>query len=251
MDLTFYGEDNKGIIKLDPRTKFLLFAGSGLMSLSSYSHAGTVVYTAVLLAVYALCGKPFSAFKAALLFSGVVYLRAMLQNSHGAPSVIVLLITALTTVFMFGFPSVLSIMILIKTTRISHFLSAFQAMHLPIRIIVPFAVFFRFLPTVAEEWNGVRKAMALRGITLSPIEVICHPLRTVEYVLIPMLFSSVAVMEELAAASMARGMDADIRRSSYEEVRLKAADYVLMTLVLGMTIFALVMGYIVRGGMNI
>lgn len=251
MDLTFYGEDSKGILKLDPRTKFLLFIASGLMSLSSYSDSGAAVYTVVLLAVYALCGKPLSALKSALIFGAVMYLRAVLQNSLGAPPVIVLLVTALTTVFMFGFPSVLSIVILVRTTRISHFLSAFQAMHLPIRMIVPFAVFFRFLPTVAEEWNGVRKAMAFRGMTLSPAEVIRHPLRTVEYVLIPMLFSSMAVMEELAAASMARGMDADTKRSSYEEVRLKAADYVLIVLVFGMTVFAFIMGYSVKGGMNV
>ncbi|MCR5166643.1 MAG: energy-coupling factor transporter transmembrane protein EcfT [Oscillospiraceae bacterium] len=251
MELTFYGEDNKGILKFDPRTKFLLFIASGLMSLSSYSDSGAAVYTVVLLAVYALCGKPLSALKSALIFGAVMYLRAVLQNSQGAPPMIVLLVTALTTVFMFGFPSVLSIVILVRTTRISHFLSAFQAMHLPIRMIVPFAVFFRFLPTVAEEWNGVRKAMAFRGMTLSPAEVIRHPLRTVEYVLIPMLFSSMAVMEELAAASMARGMDADTKRSSYEEVRLKAADYVLIVLVFGMTVFAFIMGYSVKGGMNV
>ncbi len=57
-----------------------------------------------------------------------------------------------------------------------------------------------------------------------------HPGKTIEYVLVPLLFSTIGVMEELAAAALARGMDIDVKRSSYEEVRLRAADYITMLL---------------------
>ena len=60
-----------------------------------------------------------------------------------------------------------------------------------------------------------------------------------EYILVPLLFSSVNVMEELAAAALARGMDVDVKRSSYEEVRLHAADYITMTVFVGMIVFVL------------
>ncbi len=248
MNLTFYGGDEHGLIKVDPRTKFLIFLASGLLTLSSYSDTGVAVYSLFLCVVIALCGKPLTAFKSALPLGVVLYLRAVLQTSKGAPSVIVVLITALSTVFMFGFPMVMSLILIIKTTKISQFLSAFQAMHLPVRVIIPVAVFFRFLPTVADEWNGVRKAMAFRGIRLSPVQIICHPWRTIEYVLIPMLFSSIAVMEELAASTMARGMDVDIKRSSYEEIKFGPADFCLVLIIIGLMVYTTILGNYVKGG---
>lgn len=251
MDAADIKGGTKGLIETDPRTKVLIFFASGLMSLGNYSHAGTALYTTLLCILLALCGKPKIAVKAFLIFLAALYLRLVLPFSQGAPAAIVTLVTMVSTLFMFGFPMVLSILLLVKTTRISHFISAFQAMHLPVKVIVPFAVFFRFLPTVTEEWNGIRKAMAFRGISLSPVQVICHPWRTIEFVLIPMLFSSVSVMEELASASMARGLDVDISRSSYEEVELKCADYVVIAVTLCLLGLAFYLGGLTRGGVAI
>ena len=248
MDLTFYGDEDKSLIKIDPRTKFLIFIGSGIMCFASYSDLGGVIYSVLLCIIFVLCGKKFTALKSALLLGVMLYLRSVLGNSQGAPSVILLLVTALTTVFMFGFPTIMSLLLIIKTTKISQFLSAFQAMHLPVKLIIPIAVFFRFLPTVADEWNGVRKAMAFRGISISPVQVICHPFRTVEYMLIPMLFSSISVMEELAAATMARGMDTDIKRSSYERVKFGVVDYILGVIIIGIIVFTTIIGHAAKGG---
>ncbi len=248
MDLTFYGGDTRGLIKVDPRTKFLIFLSSGLITLSSYSDTGVAIYSVFLCVIIALCGKPLTALKSALPLGVVLYLRTILPASQGAPSVLVLLITALTTVFMFGYPMIMSLILIVKTTKISQFLSAFQAMHIPVKVIIPVAVFFRFLPTVAEEWSGVRKAMAFRGISLSPVQIICHPGRTIEYILIPMLFSSISVMEELASSTMARGMDVDVKRSSYEKVKFGIADYILVILIIGMIVLTTFLGNLVKGG---
>ena len=84
--------------------------------------------------------------------------------------------------------------------------------------------------------------MAFRGISLSFGSVLRHPGKTIEYVLVPLLFSTVGVMEELAAAALARGMDIDVRRSAFEEVRLRPADTITMLLfaALSVTIVVLV-----------
>ncbi len=248
MNITFSGGEEKGLIRLDPRTKFLIFFASGMLTLSSYSDVGVAIYSLFLCVVIALCGKPLTAVKSALPLGVVLYLRIVLQWSKGAPTIIIMIITMLSTAFMFGFPMVMSIVLITKTTKISHFLSAFQAMHLPVKVIIPVAVFFRFLPTVADEWNGVRKAMAFRGIRLSPVQIIAHPWKTIEYVLIPMLFSSIQVMEELASSTMARGMDVDIKRSSYEEVKFGVADYIIILLIIGLMIYTTILGRIVANG---
>lgn len=248
MDLTFYGEDIKGLIKVDPRTKVLIFITSSLVCVSSYSDIGIAMYSVLLCILFALCGKPLTALKAAIALGVVLFIRAVLGSSEGAPEVVIMVITLITTSFMFAFPTLMSIYLIVKTTRISHFLSAFQAMHIPVKAVVPVAVFFRFLPTVTDEWNGIRKAMAFRGISLSPVQIITHPWRTIEYVLIPMLFSTMSVMEELAAATMARGMDIEVKRTSYEEVKLRLIDYLLIVLFISLFAFAAVIAQKIKAG---
>ena len=249
MNFTIYGDDSKGLIKLDPRTKILIFIVSGIMTLNACNDFVVMVYSIAICTIFVLFGKYMTALKASLLLGAVLYLRSVLDNSAGASPVVLMVIYALSTIFMFGFPMIMSLILLVQTTRISHFLSAFQAMHIPVKVTAPLAVFFRFLPTVADEWNGIRKAMAFRGIHLSFAQVIRHPGKTVEYILVPLLFSSVNVMEELAAAAMARGMDIDIRRNSYEEVRLRLPDYIVIAVFTGLLVFALIFGELIKGGM--
>ena len=101
-------------------------------------------------------------------------------------------------------------------------MAAFRAMHLPLKVIIPVAVIIRFIPSVSDEWSGIRKAMVFRGISLEPSDIIKSPFKIVEYVLIPLLFSCIAVMEEMAAAALARGIESEGKRSSFERVKLGA-----------------------------
>lgn len=239
MEFELYGDDSRGLIRLDPRTKLLIFFTSTLMSLNSYSNITMFVSAAALCAVLALCGKPLTALKSFALFCGALYLRWCIETTGSSAPAVTMITEALVTIFLYCFPVILSFILLIQTTRISQFLSALQAMHLSMKVIIPVTVLFRFIPTVQEEWTGIRKAMAFRGISLSPGQIARHPFRTIEWMLIPLLFSSVNVMEELAAAAMARGMDAEGRRTSYEEIRLHALDYIVMGIFALLIVFIL------------
>jgi len=237
MDLALYG-DSKGIIRLDPRTKLLLFLFSGVLSLSVNGDLPVILCAVGMCILYALCVSPWGALKAAFVLFATLFLKYNLPNSKGAPVIVGLIFSILITMVLFGFSTIMSLLLIIKTTRISQFLSAFSAMHLPIKIIIPVAVLFRFIPTVYEEWVGIRKAMAFRGISTKFISCISHPFRTIEFILIPLLFSSVNVMDELAAASMARGMDMEVRRTAYEEVKLGAIDYIVILLYIAIIVIA-------------
>lgn len=238
MNFDLYGDDSRGLIRLDPRTKILIFFASTLMSLNSYESRLMLICAASLCLVLGLCGKPMTSLKCFAVYGIFLYIRWCIESTGSSAPVVTIITEALITMFLYCFPVVLSFILLIQTTRISQFLSAFQAMHLPMQAVIPVAVLFRFIPTVQEEWNGIRKAIAFRGISLKPGSIIKNPVRTIEYVLIPLLFSSVSVMEELAAAAVARGMDADGKRTSYEEIRLRAVDYIVMAA------FLILIGYI-------
>jgi energy-coupling factor transport system permease protein len=236
MDFLSYGDDAKALLHLDPRPKLLLLFSGGVIAVNCYQTGPMIGYTAVLCVIAALCGLRAFAVKAFALYAVVMFLRDEITASAvAAPDrAVIPLLGGLCALILFGFPMIVGFVLIIKTTRISQFLAAFQRMRLPTAVIIPVAVFFRFIPTVQEEWAGIRKAMAFRGISMSPAAVVRRPLETVERMLIPLLFSTISVMDELSAAALARGLDGDKRRTYHQDVRLRWPDHGVMALVAAM-----------------
>lgn len=241
MAFGLYGSGS-GLLKLDPRTKLLLFCAGIAVSTFSYNERALWMYCAAMCALLALCGEKWYALKCGALIACMEYLRyRIITSGTGAPALTGILI-ALIMMCRYGFPLLLSLSFLIKTTRISQLIAALSALHLPLFVIIPLSVMLRFIPTVQEEWDGVRKAMAFRGISLEPGAVIRAPFKTIEYILIPLLFSCISVMDELASASLARGLDADRKRTSYETVKMRFPDYIIILLFVGIAFYAAVGG---------
>ena len=236
-----YGSET-GLLKLDPRTKLLLFFAGIAVSTFSYNALSFWMYCAAMCSLSALCGEKWFALKSGALIACMEYLRyRIITSAAGAPA-LTGLILALIMMCRYGMPLLLSLSFLLKTTRISQFIAALSALHLPLFVIIPLSVMLRFIPTVQEEWDGVRKAMAFRGISLEPGAVLRAPFKTIEYILIPLLFSCISVMDELASASLARGLDAERKRTAYETVKLRFSDYIIMLLFVGIVIYAAIGG---------
>ena len=241
MAFGLYGSGS-GLLKLDPRTKLLLFCAGIAVSTFSYNECALWMYCAAMCALLALCGEKCFALKCGALIACMEYLRyRIITSGTGAPALTGILV-ALIMMCRYGFPLLLSLSFLIKTTRISQLIAALSALHLPLFVIIPLSVMLRFIPTVQEEWDGVRKAMAFRGISLEPGAVIRAPFKTIEYILIPLLFSCISVMDELASASLARGLDAERKRTSYETVKMRFPDYIIILLFVGIAFYAAVGG---------
>lgn len=227
MDFDLYGDDSKGKIKLDPRTKLLIFFVSGIVSINSYNDYTMLLYCFLLCIILALCGKFWTSVKGFLSFSVLILIRYCVNSNPSTSHSVNIIVSALSTALLFSFPMIFSLILLIGTTNISHFLASFNKMHVTMKIVIPLAVLFRFIPTVQEEWRGITKAMSFRGIKLDFLSILRSPLKTLEYLLIPLLFSSINVMDEMASAAVARGMDDKIKRTSYEEVKMSSVDYIV------------------------
>lgn len=241
MAFGLYGSGS-GLLKLDPRTKLLLFCAGIAVSTFSYNERALWMYCAAVCVLLALCGEKWFALKCGALIACMEYLRyRIITSGTGAPALTGILV-ALIMMCRYSFPLLLSLSFLIKTTRISQLIAALSALHLPLFVIIPLSVMLRFIPTVQEEWDGVRKAMAFRGISLEPDAVIRAPFKTIEYILIPLLFSCISVMDELASASLARGLDAERKRTSYETVKMRFPDYIIILLFVGIAFYAAVGG---------
>lgn len=120
--------------------------------------------------------------------------------------------------------------IILETTTAGMFLASMERWHIPKVFSIPFAVILRFFPSVKEEWNSITSAMKLRGIGLSIGNVLAHPMRTIEYILVPLLSSSIKIGDELSAASVARGLGMERQRTTIHDVRLCLWDYLLLVM---------------------
>lgn len=101
-------------------------------------------------------------------------------------------------------------------------------------------VMIRFAPTVSGEFKEVRDAMAVRGFLGDFRRVLLHPLKTLEYSFVPIIFRSIKVGDELAAASIVRGIENPCKKSSYYENNFSKVDYIVLIPTILIGIFSVV-----------
>ncbi len=236
MDVTAVSQ--KPALALDPRTKFIVLFVVGFIAFSG-------LQPAVELAVFAvLCSFLLSYRQTGFVVKiGVVYLAMFALDFFVAPLLggwggalflacvkrprLVLLILRAAN-------------LLIKTTSVSEFNAAFHKMHVSDRVIIPFSVMFRFIPTIQEEWRSIQNAMKLRGVASSFGTVAKAPMQALEYSMVPLLMSVATISDELAAASLSRGLETGGARTCLTQVRFGIADCVAVALCLALVVYQVV-----------
>ena len=101
------------------------------------------------------------------------------------------------------------------------------------RIMLVLIVMLRFAPTVLHEFGEVREAMKIRGFLKSVGNVLKHPMDTLEYAIVPMVFRSLKIADELAASAIVRGIESPYKKESYYVSRIAALDYFLIVVSVG------------------
>lgn len=220
-----------GGFNLDPRVKLLMFCVTCCFVMTVTQPILNICIALFLMLVLSLSGKWVFAIKSFGFMSLAVVCSIYIPNR--ITGVAGLLLLGICVISRMIIPIVMAFTLVFQTTNTSQFMSALQKMKLPVKTIIPILIMFRFVPTVREEWSGIKKAMAFRGISLHPAYVIRHPMTTMEYVLIPLLFSAASIIEELAAASLARGVDSNRERTCLIQTQMQGWDYMCLIITLG------------------
>ena len=215
---------NRGIShpELDPRMKLLLVI---LISTSAYmaSCRQTLILLYIVIVGLYLARRLWKAAWKIGIFFGVLLLieslaeRMPWMGIQAAVRMIVFFLERISVFFVMG-------NWMAEKLRIGDLIAAMQNMHTPKGLTVTLAVVFRYLPTVKDEFVQIQNAMRLRGINPTFGNIICHPLKTIEYAIVPLVIRSMKVADELAASAMTRGLDLQVERTSYRNVRLRVAD---------------------------
>lgn len=209
-------------MNLDPRTKLFLLA---LTSVSVFMNERWEVECLLVIAamLLQLSAKNYTAaFRGGLGFGFLMLLplRLIPLLPPAAGEILFIFSTyirKLIPCFMLG-------NYLIATTKVSRFMAAVHRMKVPKGLAIALSITLRYFPAMKEEWTLIREAMALRGISGSLPGILRHPVKTMEYIYVPMLVSASKISDEITQAAVTRGIDHLQRRSCIEKIGFSAQD---------------------------
>jgi len=123
----------------------------------------------------------------------------------------------------------------LKTTKTSELIATLYKLRIPKFIIIPIAVVLRFFPTLFEDIKHIYEALLYRGIFKNKLSILIHPFKSIEYFLVPILMNSNIVADDLAVASLSKGLELENEHTSIIELKYSAFD--LISLIVFLIIF--------------
>jgi energy-coupling factor transport system permease protein len=223
-------------LTLDPRAKLAILALINVFIITSPDLRTEAVGVGLVALTVLAMGALRSFVRAVLIYAcmlGALYVCGLFPDSWLSAFVSMILICfrkiAPTLFFADG---------MIATTKVGGLVSAMQKLRIPKPVVITFAVTLRFFPTAKEEFDAIRDAMRLRGIGLSAENVLTRPLTVMESVLIPMMMRCATIAEELSAAAVPRGIESGGKRTSVNELRMRAQDWLVIAVFIALAIFS-------------
>ncbi|MEM7118308.1 MAG: energy-coupling factor transporter transmembrane component T [Chloroflexota bacterium] len=214
---------------LDPRTKLLLLL---LVNVLMYSYGSNLYLWAAVAfaALLLLLAGAFRPLVALIIFYTILYAIDFVMGF--APPNVRSMWAGLSLSFFIFLPFFMYSILLFATTSIGDAAAAFSKWRTPNFILIPLLVLFRFIPTIRQEFRAITNAMRLRGAVGNG-----NPLKTIEYIYVPLLLSLVKTGEELTLASLTRGLGLHPDRTYINNPTLKWYDFaallIMLLLILG------------------
>ena len=216
--------------EFDPRLKLLLVVCVSTLTFIAPTSKALLINYSIIVLLYMLSGLYRSGVKV-IIFVAVFYTISLWEPSGAsewikfALNLIGPLAIRIMSYFIMG-------TWMAGKMRIGDFVSSLEQMHIPKGIIITVAVVFRYLPTARDELYYISSTMKLRGIGISFKNIILHPIRTLEYSIIPLILRCLTIADELSVSAMTRGLDLETKRIPYREVKITIQESVITVVVL-------------------
>ena len=231
-------------LKLDPRTKlFMVFIVSSVVLMTAtttFLWAVRIGMTLIPILLLIVEKRYASAIRFLVLYIVALALTFFFLSEEST-GIFKSLLTGYCGIIVQFMPAMITAWYVVRTTKINEFMSSMQKMHIPDGITISLAVVMRFFPTLKEEYLAIRDAMKMRGIMLGG----GNAAKMIEYRMIPLLFSCVNIGDELSAAAVTRGLGGKVRRTSVVELKLRPADYALITVFSAVLVVFVLFKYVI------
>lgn len=207
---------------LDVRTKIILLFFANYLLITRAMSVYELVLVAVLVGLFIKAGQ----LKKALLYL-VVFVSFWLIDRYLITTLSGNLLSFLSMLAIGGrlmLPCFMAGSYLLATTSLHEFMVGLRKWHVPEPMLLVIAVMFRFLPTIPEDYQHIRRSLMLRGIIMTKRDMICHPVAFFEYVTVPLLMSASRTAQDLTVASLTKSISANPIKTSYKPYQLTWTD---------------------------
>lgn len=123
-------------------------------------------------------------------------------------------------------PSAMLGSILMLDIEASELISALGTLKIPKPLILSLTVAVKFFPTYRREFKYIKESMVSRGIKYK----VTQPLNYFEYFVVPMLFRSYHLAEEMSGAALTKGVEAKTARTCIYDVSIRKIDWLLIVI---------------------
>lgn len=217
----------KQALSFDPRTKLVMVAVGLLVTYLSRSLATEALFVALFLLPFFLTGCKKRGLRLA-----AAYLILLLTARYVLPQVTHRALYYMLSFFSVGIrglqPTFIPAIFAWTTTPVAEWLALLKKWRMPKALIILVAVMGRFGPTLGQDYRKIRQAMAFRGISTSFWGLLKSPLKSFEYILIPLLMNATQVAEDLTLSALTKGISLPGRQTSRVQLQLGFGDYLYM-----------------------
>ncbi len=253
----FYNVDSP-IHRLDPRVKIHLFLLFAISSFCIKTMLGMICAFAILIIVVFLTKIPPKTVAKSLKACWIIFLFPLIFNLfmiQGEP------------VFQYGFITItdlgiwrsvfftirivvvfVSASLLMMTTSAlalcdatEYLLRPFAKIKVPVDdISMMVSIAIRFIPTMGEEFDSIKKAQLSRGANFEEGGLI-KKARAMAAILTPLFIGAYRRTEHLAIAMESRCYGCGIKRTKYRELKTRPADWIAIAIVIAFLIISIIL----------
>ena len=231
MAYTFMGNKVSGGLHLDPRTKITLLIALSVFVMANAGGNCLIIFYFFFALLPFFLFLSVGSYKRSVIYIVLLpslYIISIKILPLLAPGIIQYLLLAICGIVLRFVPTVAMALYISSTMTVSEFIAGMMKIHISEKIIIPFTVIFRFIPTFIEEIRSIWNAMRMRDVRIGGKK----SSKILEYLLIPSITCTVRIADELSAASLARGLGGPVRRTNMCVIRLNIFDWILLGIVL-------------------
>ena len=209
----------------DPRTQLAALAAINTVTFASSAPSAQLAAAGLALAALLWQGAYRRCLRFCLLYAAAA---ALLAASLAYPSPLTGVIAFACIVLCKGLPVYMFAAGIVVHTPVATLTAALRSARVPRPVVIVLAVTIRFFPTLRQEFGLVLDGLRMRGLGVSPVRIVRHPLLAVENVLVPLMVRMANISEEVAATAVVRGLDSPRPRVALLPPRAGMADIALL-----------------------
>lgn len=212
---------------LDPRTIVFLNIMLSLITTVSSSISANILIFLVSLGIVCLFKMYKKAVKYIFIFFLALALPFGIKALSGLPIQFLINSVSLIAMGVQKFlPFLMAAMVIFNKVDTKSLVSSLNKMKLPKGIMLGFTVAVRFLPTIKKEMTIITNSMKMRGIEIGTKNIFFHPIQSLEYALVPVLFRATSLADDMTAAALVKGAESPKTSAELFKIKFGIIDYV-------------------------